>query len=294
MVDKIGFLGLGIMGGAMAANLARAGQPVFAWNRSPGKPGMAAAADAGATLVDTAEAAVEQAQIVFLCLSEAKDVEEILLGENGVAARLRPASLVVDTGTTGPDCAQRMSRALKEMGVRFLDAPVSGGDVGARNGTLTFMVGGARADFDECMPFFQAMGKNIKYCGPAGSGQGVKLCNQVLCAVNLVAVCEALKLAQVMNIDPNLVVDVCSTGAAGSWALSNLGPKILAGDFEPAFMIKHMVKDLDLVADAVGNLQRELPGTQLARNQLEIAAEMAGTTGGDQGTQAMMRVYRPD
>ena len=292
MVIKIGFLGLGIMGGAMAANLAKAGQPVFAWNRSPGKPGMAAAADAGATIVDTARTAVEQSEVVFLCLSEAKDVEEILLGDYGVASHLQPNALVVDTGTTGPECARRMSRALGEMGVRFLDAPVSGGDVGARNGTLTFMVGGHRADFDECVPFFECMGKNINYCGPAGSGQGVKLCNQILCAVNLVAVCEAFKLAEIMKIDPQLVVDVCSTGAAGSWALSNLGPKILRDDYQPAFMIKHMIKDLNLVSDEAGNMQRELPGTQLAENQFEIAAEMAGTTGGDQGTQAMMRVYR--
>jgi 3-hydroxyisobutyrate dehydrogenase len=283
------FIGLGIMGGAMAANISRAGLKVSGWNRTPGRPGAQAAADAGVTIVEDLHAAVPTADFVILCLSDVADLEQMLFGEKGIARSIKQGAVVIDMSTTGPECAQEVYSKLKEHDVHFLDAPVSGGDVGARNGTLTIMVGGDRAIFDRALPVFETMGKNIRHCGESGAGQAVKLCNQILCAVNMVAVCEAFSLAEQMNIDPNLVVEVCGTGAAGSWALSNLGPRILRGDYGPGFMIKHMLKDLHL-AESAGGSSDKLPGTALAEQRFTDICE-SEAKGDELGTQAMMLTY---
>jgi 3-hydroxyisobutyrate dehydrogenase len=282
------------MGGSMAANLARRGFDVKGWNRTPGRQSAQRAAEAGVQLKETPADAVAGAQVVFMCLTDVQDIEQALFGERAVAQAIEKGALVVDMSTTGPACARDLSRKLSAIGLRFLDAPVSGGDVGAREGTLTIMVGGAEADFNQCRPWFEAIGKNIWYCGPSGSGQAVKLCNQILCAVNMVAVCEAFHLAESLDIDPKLVVDVCQTGAAGSWALSNLGPRILRGDLGPGFKIKDMLKDLRLVGEALSDEPEEdiLPGTTLATEKFVNARDTDGTSGGDQGTQAMIRAYR--
>jgi 3-hydroxyisobutyrate dehydrogenase len=286
----VAYLGLGIMGAAMAANLARAGHRVRLWNRTGGRPGLAMAQDAGGVVCGSIAEAVSGVEVVLLCLGDQRDVEEVCLGNGGVAEAVQPGTLVVDMATTGPRCAKAVGECLGRQGIRFLDAPVSGGDVGARAGTLTIMVGGASEDFLACTPLFECMGKVVVHCGPVGSGQAVKLCNQVLCALNMVGVCEALSLAQAMNIDPTLVVEVCATGAAGSWALSNLAPKILAHDLEPAFMIKHMLKDLALVGGVIDQQGLCLPGVKLADNQFKSARDLAGS--GAQGTQAMIRTYQ--
>jgi 3-hydroxyisobutyrate dehydrogenase len=296
LTNKIAYLGLGIMGGSMAANLVRAGGSVRGWNRTAGRPTVEQAAANGVRLVGTAREAVQDADFVFLCLTNAQDIEHLLLGATadapGLLPDLKAGAIVVDMSTTGPQCARLLHKELAAHKLRFLDAPVSGGDIGARDGTLTIMVGGEEKDFNECRPWFEAMGKKIFYCGTAGSGQAVKLCNQVLCAVNLVAVCEALQLAQAQGIDPALVVDICQTGAAGSWALSNLGPRILKDDLKPAFKIKDMLKDLNLVRTAAPAGDDLLCGTLLADRKLTVARDLGGTSGGDQGTQAMIRAYR--
>jgi 3-hydroxyisobutyrate dehydrogenase len=285
------------MGAPMAAHLAEGGHQVKAWNRTPGKPGLETAARGGCQIVASAAEAVKGAEVVFACLSDAADLEKVLSDENllsaaGAQTRVAAGGTVfVDMGTTGPVCAVKMSKLLKARGFRFLDAPVTGGDVGARNATLTIMVGGDRQDFDFCLPLFQLMGKTVRYIGEAGSGQAVKLCNQILCAVNLVGVCEALSLAEQLGIDANLVVEVCASGAAGSWSLANLGPRILKSDFAPGFKIKDMRKDIALVAQAAGDLADKLPGTALADAKFNLVAQTAGTTGGEQGTQAMIRSY---
>lgn len=275
----------------MAANIARAKFPIHGWNRTPERPGVKVAEEAGVRLAATAADAVTDAEFVFLCLSDVPDLVEMLFGANGIAPLLKPDTIVVDMSTTGPRCARDVYERLSKQGVSFLDAPVSGGDVGARNGTLTIMVGGEQTAFDRTMPLFAAMGKNIRLCGPPGAGQGVKLCNQILCAVNMVAVCEAFELAEQMGINPSLVVEVCGTGAAGSWALSNLGPRILREDFAPGFMIQHMLKDLHLAAEAVGGELDELPGTALAEERF-IEVQESDPSGGSLGTQAMMRTYK--
>jgi 3-hydroxyisobutyrate dehydrogenase len=281
------------MGASMAANLARAGFEVVGWNRTPGKPNAARAQEAGVTLAASAVEAVTGAAAVFLCLTDVDDIEQMLLGPEGVVDAIGPGALVIDMSTTGPQCAQRLHRNLAERGLRFIDAPVSGGDVGAREGTLTIMVGGEKSDFEDALRYFQSIGKNIKYCGSAGAGQAVKLCNQILCAVNMVAVCEAFTLADELGIKPELVIEVCSTGAAGSWALANLGPRIARGDWAPGFKIKDMQKDLRLVLSCLKDNSRErLPGTVLADRQLDVVRDVSGDDSGAQGTQAMMRAYR--
>ena len=291
MNEQIAFLGLGVMGGYMAANLARGGYSVNAWNRTPNRPGVEVAASAGATVVSSIREAVETGDIIFSCLGDVPDVEEVILGSGGVAEFAKPGALVIDTSTIGPDAARKIGTELKQHNLRFLDAPISGGDIGAKNGTLTIMVGGEPTDFEESKPVLEVLGKTIRLCGPVGSGQAVKLCNQVLGALHMVGLCEAMQLAQQQGIDPKLVVEVCSTGAAGSWALSNLGPKIVESDFRPGFMIKHILKDLRLVQESLSASGQELPGVAISDRLFKIVKELDGGTGGEQGTQAMIRAY---
>ena len=256
------------------------------------RPGVETAARAGVAIAPSIREAVANAEVVFTCVSDVPDVEAVVLGREGVAETARAGTTVVDTSTIGSTAAKRIGAALDARGLRFLDAPISGGDVGAQKGTLTIMVGGDRTNFDRCLPLLEAMGKNIRLCGPVGSGQAVKACNQVLCAANLIGICEAMQLATEQGIDPNLIVEVCGTGAAGSWALSNLGTKVIASDFAPGFAIKHILKDLRLVRELVPDAEQALPGTSLADRLFRIAAALDGGTGGECGTQAMVRAYR--
>lgn len=272
----------------MAANLARRGYRVKAWNRTSDRPEVKIAADAGAEIVDSIAKAVNDAEIVFTCVGDVPDVEEVLLGNEGVVNYSPANTLIVDMSTIGSVAAKSIGQRLQQRQLRFMDAPVSGGDVGAQQGTLTIMVGGSEADFAECLPLFEAMGKNITLCGIVGSGQGVKMCNQILCSLHMVGLCEAMQLAKQQGIDPNLIVEVCGTGAAGSWALSNLGSKIIEEDYDPGFAIKHIVKDLRLVQ---GINQDELPGTTLADRLFKTVMAMDNGQGKEQGTQAMIRAY---
>jgi 3-hydroxyisobutyrate dehydrogenase len=292
MTKQVAFLGLGLMGGAMAANLARHGYQVKAWNRTSDKPGVIIAAQGGATIVNSISAAVSDAEIVFSCVGDVPDVEEVLLGQTGVIKYAQPNTLMVDMSTIGSNAAKKIGQALQQQQLRFMDAPVSGGDIGAKNGTLTIMVGGNETDFAECKPMLEAMGNNITLCGEIGSGQGVKMCNQVLASLYMVGLCEAMQLAKQQGIDPNLIVEVCGTGAAGSWALSNLGTKIINNDYEPGFAIKHIVKDLRLVQEINQTSGDNLPGTELADRLFKIVEAMDNRQGKEQGTQAMIRAYR--
>ncbi|MGB2926942.1 MAG: NAD(P)-dependent oxidoreductase [Limnothrix sp.] len=287
-MKKIAFLGMGVMGTPMALNLLKSNCAIAVWNRSINSPQLRRFK---ANTVDVAEsiaAAVQDADYIFTCVSDGPDVHEILLGNHGVIHAAKSDALVVDFSTIGAPAAQAIANELNAHNLRFLDAPVSGGDVGAENGTLTIMVGGDRPDFDEAQPYFQAMGKSIYYCGKTGSGQAVKMCNQVLCAIHMVALCEAIKLAESQGIDPNLMIEVCQTGAAGSWAIANLGRKITAEDFRAGFMVKHILKDLRLVKETLGD-SAELPGLAIATQKFQDTAELADAL--EQGTQAMFRAY---
>jgi 3-hydroxyisobutyrate dehydrogenase len=296
MTQKIAFLGLGVMGGAMAANLVKRGYSVLGWNRTKDRPTISTFTSVGGTLAKSLEDAVSEADVVFSCLGDVPDVTEVLIGDKGAMHFSRANTLFIDTSTIGSDAAKNIGNALMHDGLRFLDAPVSGGDVGARNGTLTFMVGGNPEDLQECLPLFEAMGSNIKHCGAIGSGQAVKLCNQTLVSVYMMALCETMQIAEKMGVDPQLVVDVCGSGAAGSWALTNLGMKVATGNYEPGFAIKHMLKDLRLVQE-ISDRQHldfsvDLPAIALAMQNFQKVSQLDDGKGAEQGTQAMIRAYQ--
>ena len=296
MTQKIAFLGLGVMGGAMAANLVKRGYSVLGWNRTKDRPTIATFTSVGGTLAESLEDAVREADVVFSCLGDVPDVTEVLIGDHGAMHFARANTLFIDTSTIGNDAAKKIGNALMHDGLRFLDAPVSGGDVGARNGTLTFMVGGNPEDLQECLYLFEAMGSNIKHCGAIGSGQAVKLCNQTLVSVYMLALCETMQFAEKMGIDPRLIVDVCGSGAAGSWALTNLGMKVATGDYQPGFAIKHMLKDLRLVQEISDrqdlDFPVDLPAIALAMQNFQKVSQLDDGQGAEQGTQAMIRAYQ--
>lgn len=284
----IAFLGMGVMGTPMTLNLLRAGYPVNVWNRSADSPNLLRVKSEGAAIAPSIAEAVRDADYIFTCVSDVPDVEAVLLGNFGVLHVAKANALIIDFSTIGALAARDIAKKLSAHNLRFLDAPISGGDVGAENGTLTIMVGGDRPDFDQAQPYFQTMGKNIYHCGEIGSGQAVKMCNQVLCAIHMVALCEAIKLAQYQGVNPDLMIEVCQTGAAGSWAIANLGRKITMADFRPGFMIKHILKDLRLVQETIENFPA-LPGFELATQQFKNTAQLADAL--EQGTQAMFRSY---
>ncbi len=289
---SVTYLGMGIMGASMAVNMAKSGIPVTVWNRTKDREGTRRAVEAGAKECESIKDAVSAAGLIFLCLTDVPDLEDVLFREGGVSDCATTGSVVIDMSTTGPACARRVSEKLALKNLFFIDAPVSGGDIGARNGTLTIMAGGNEECFNRCLPVFQKIGKNIHYCGKTGNGQAVKLCNQILCAVNMIAVCESLSLAEELSIDPNLMIEVCSSGAAGSWALANLGPRIIANNLEPGFMIKDMQKDLRLVREAISGSALNFAGRDLADQKFNDAIAALSPGGELKGTQAMIAAYR--
>lgn len=291
-MDKknIGFIGLGVMGSPMAQNLVKHQYTVKGWNRTQiDRTLVTQARENGVQIVPTIEEAVKDADFVCICVSDVPDVNQVIFGEGGIAHFAKPETIIIDFSTIGTQAVKDISEKLRSNGLHFMDAPVSGGDIGAKNGTLTIMVGGDDRDFQTSLPIFQAMGKNIVHCGIVGTGQAVKLCNQVLASIHMMAICEAMELAKTLNIDPELMIQVCSTGAAGSWALTNLAPKIASSDFAPGFMIKHILKDLRLVTESLEN--QTLPATDLATEMFKIVENLGGT---EQGTQAMIRAYQEE
>jgi 3-hydroxyisobutyrate dehydrogenase len=286
----VAYIGVGIMGAAMARNLLKAGVSVSACNRTRAKA-EALQAD-GASVVDSpAEAVAAGCRVVFVNVPDTPDVEAVLFGASGVTAAdasLLKGLIVVDHSTICPVTTKRFAERLAEHGALLVDAPVSGGDVGAREGTLSIMCGGDRAAFEAVRPLLEHVGKRITHLGPAGSGQACKACNQVAVIGVLSGVCEALALAKVSGLDLQQVVEVVAAGAAGSWQLANLGPKIAAGDHAPGFMIDLLLKDLRLVAGAAGAHDLPLPVTKLVETLFQSAAA-AGA--GRAGTQALAGVY---
>ncbi len=253
MTERVGYIGLGIMGRGMAANLLKAGFDLTVWNRTPARADELVAA--GATLAASPAELAARCDVIFSCVSDTPDVLEVLLGEQGAINGARPGALFVDMSTISPQGARDIAAALAAKGARFLDAPVSGGSEGAAKGTLSIMVGGADDDVARAMPFFQAMGKTITHVGAVGDGQSVKLVNQILVVGTMLAVSEALVFAQASGVDLAKTLAAVTGGAAGSWMLANRGPQCLARDWRPGFTIDLQQKDLRLVlqaADQVG------------------------------------------
>lgn len=256
---RIGFIGLGIMGRGMVANLLGAGFPVRVWNRTASRMGplVEAGAEGGKDPADVASGS----EIVITCVSDTPDVEEVILGERGVISGVRPGSLVVDMSTISPSVTREVGERLGEEGVAMLDAPISGGSEGAANGTLSIMVGGAGDQVERAMPAFRAMGKTITHVGPIGAGQTVKLVNQIVVVVNMLAVGEGLLFAEAAGVDLAKTLDAINGGAAGSWMLRNRGPQVIERDWRPGFMIDLQQKDLRLALDAADEMGVPLLGT---------------------------------
>jgi 3-hydroxyisobutyrate dehydrogenase len=286
-MSRIGFIGLGIVGAPMAGHLLRAGHALFVHTRTQSKA--TPLIEAGARWCDTPAEVGRQCEVLITIVTDTPDVEQVLFGQHGAASTLSRGACVVDMSTISPAGARRIAARLAERSIDFLDAPVTGGEIGARNATLTIMVGGERAALERVEPILKSLGNRIVHVGPSGAGQMLKACNQVLCVVNVIGVCEALTLARGGGIDPKLVVEALAAGAGGSWALSHLGAKIVAGDLKPAFMIKLMQKDLRIVQEAGQEFRTFLPGTALAQQLLRVVEGEPG--GGQLGTQAMIRAF---
>ncbi len=284
MAERIGFIGLGIMGEPMCRNLMKAGYACTVNTRT--KSRAEKLLSEGAEWSDTPKDTAGKSDVIITIVTDTPDVEKVILGENGIVEGIQPGSVVIDMSTISPSATRDMAAALKEKGADMLDAPVSGGDTGAIAGTLSIMVGGKQDAFDRCLPVFEAMGKSINLIGDHGAGQMTKLCNQVAVAVANLAMAEALLLAARAGLDMEKMLAAISGGAAGSWQLSNLAPRIIKRDFDPGFMVKLQQKDLRLVMGAASELGLELPGASLA-HQLFNAVEAAGE--GDEGTQALVK-----
>lgn len=261
MPEKIGFVGLGIMGRGMSQNLLKAGFALTVWNRTAGR--MAPLVEAGAQAAASPAEVAARSDMIVICVSDTPDVEAVILGADGILAGAKAGSLVIDCSTISPAVTVKLAQALAGKGVAMLDAPVSGGSEGAAKGTLSIMVGGEPADFERARPVFEAMGRTITLVGGHGAGQTVKLVNQILVVGHALAMSEALMLAQAGGVDLEKALAAVSAGAAGSWMLSNRGPQILARDWRPGFTIDLQQKDVRLVLDAAANLGVPLPGTAL-------------------------------
>ncbi len=281
---EIGFIGLGIMGRPMVRNLMKAGYSVTVYNRSQGAVNELVAA--GATKAVTPSELAGKSDVIITIVTDSPDVEAVVLGENGVVDGAQPGAVVIDMSTISPQVTRDIAQTLADKGVAMLDAPVSGGDKGAIAGTLSIMVGGDEAVFTACRDVFDALGKNIVHVGPNGMGQTVKLCNQVIVSINLLAVAESLTFATKAGADPTRVLDAVTKGAAGSWQLENLGPKMIEGDYAPGFMVKLLQKDLRLALEAGQAIEAAMPGTALV-NQLFRSVQALGC--GNEGTQALVK-----
>lgn len=282
--ERVGFIGLGIMGGPMAGNILKAGFPVTVWNRSREKA--MPVLDAGATLGASPQDVAEKSDIIITMVTASEDVRNVILGGQGVIHGAAPGSIVVDMSTISPRVTREIADALAARGIEMLDAPVSGGDVGARNATLSIMVGGDADSVARVQPVFAAMGKKITHIGPNGAGQTCKLVNQILVVGNNLAMAEALVFAQAAGVDVGRVVEAVSGGAAGSWQLSNLGPRVLKRDFAPGFSIANQQKDLRLAIEAADAMHLPLFSTTTAHNLFRVL-ESEGLS--ELGTQALIQ-----
>ena len=281
----VGWIGTGIMGSSMAGHVLQAGYELRVHNRTQAKAETLVAA--GAAWADSPATATDGADVVFTIVGFPREVEGVHLGEGGVLSAVRAGAIVVDMTTSTPSLAVRLAGAYAGRGAAALDAPVSGGDVGAREARLAIMVGGDSGACEAVRPLLEVMGKNIAWMGEAGAGQHTKMSNQVLLAGTMIGVCESLLYAAAAGLDPQAVIDIIGKGAAGGWSINNLGPRIARRDFAPGFLVEHFVKDMGIALSEAKTMGIVLPGLALAE-QLYLSLQATG--GGRYGTQALMRV----
>ena len=288
-MNKAGFVGLGVMGAPMATHLIEAGYQVAAWNRTASKADHLKVL--GARIASTPADVALGADVVFICVGDTPDVEEVLFGRDGIASGIAPGSLVIDCTTISPEAEEEYSRKLSVRGVHYLDAPLTGGQKGAVEGALTFMVGGAAEDIERARPYFLAMGKKVVHAGPAGHGQRLKSVNQLVCAIHLLALGEGLAFARELGLDLASAREVLISGAARSWALEVYGEKILRDDFTPGFALKWQAKDTRIALEAAKRLGLDLPGLKLADQRLREALNQGM---GEDGSHSVYKLYRKE
>ena len=283
---KLGFIGIGVMGKSMAGHLLDAGYELHIHTRT--RSSAQELIDNGATWHDDVGGVARVAGVIFTIVGFPRDVEQVYLAQDGIVANMRDGAILVDMTTSSPALAVRIAEAASARSGRCLDAPVSGGDTGAREARLSIMVGGDKDAYDIVLPLLKIMGENIVYQGKAGSGQHCKMCNQIAIAAGMLGVCEAMAYARESGLDPETVLESISTGAAGSWSLSNLAPRMLAGNFAPGFYVKHFIKDMTIAANSARDMGMDTPGLDLAKARYE---ELLANGGGDLGTQGLFQLY---
>lgn len=283
----IGFIGTGLMGNSMAGHLLKAGYPLHVFTRTKEKAQNLL--NQGAIWEASVASLAANVDVIITIIGTPKDVESVYLGEDGILAHAKKGSYAIDMTTSKPSLAETIAKKAEDKGVHVLDAPVSGGDVGARNAKLTIMVGGDQTTFDAMVPIFNVMGENIVLQGPAGAGQHTKVVNQVAIAPGMIGVCEALLYASESGLNPKRVLDSIETGAAGSWSLSNYGPRMIDGDFAPGFAIKHYIKDMKIALESAEEMGLETPGLLLALDMYEKVAAKGEL---ESGTHALLTFYR--
>ncbi|KPH77616.1 MULTISPECIES: NAD(P)-dependent oxidoreductase [Bacillaceae] len=282
----IGFVGTGVMGKSMAANLQKAGYSINVYTRTKAK-----ADDLikdGAAWKTTVKELTNDSDVIITMVGYPSDVEEVYFGSNGILENAKQGSFVIDMTTSKPSLAVKIYEAAKEKNIHALDAPVSGGDIGAKNGTLAIMIGGEQEAYDSLLPIFQVMGENIILQGKAGAGQYTKLVNQIAIASNMIGVSEAIAFARKAGLNPEKVLDSISTGAAASYSLSKLAPRMLKEDFAPGFYVKHFIKDMTIALESAKELGLSTPGLELSLNLYKELAEKGEE---DSGTQALIKLF---
>ncbi|MCM3241640.1 NAD(P)-dependent oxidoreductase [Cytobacillus oceanisediminis] len=282
----IGFVGTGVMGKSMAGHLLKAGYPLVVYTRTKEKA--SELIKHGAEWAETPLEVAKKANFIITIVGYPADVEEVYLGENGIITNGRENTYVIDMTTSTPTLAKKIYEEAGKKGMHAIDAPVSGGDIGARDAKLSIMAGGDRDAFLAVEPIFNLLGTNIVYQGKAGAGQHTKMCNQIAIASNMIGVCEAVVYAEKAGLDPRTVLQSISSGAAGSWSLSNLAPRIIDGNFEPGFYIKHFIKDMNIALDEAEAMDMMTPGLALAK---KMYAELSEKGEENSGTQALYKYW---
>ena len=285
MKDKIGWIGTGIMGNPMAKHLVNAGYKLNVYNRTKEKA--AELISMGSTWLDSPAEIAASSDVIVTIIGFPKDVEECYFGEQGIFQKINPGTILIDMTTTKPSLAIKISEKAGKAGAEFIDAPVSGGQVGATAGTLSIMIGGKKEVVDSVLPLFRAFGKNMVYQGKAGSGQHTKMCNQITIAGTMIGVCEGLIYGAKAGLDLNTMLESITKGAAGCWTLDVLAPKVVKGDYAPGFSVDNFVKDLTIVLEEAEAMKLSLPGVALVK-QLYMSLKAMGN--GSSGTQSLYLV----
>ena len=283
----IGCIGIGVMGKSMVSHLMEAGYEAHIYTRT--KATAETLLTKGAIWEETPGKVAAAADVIITIVGYPHDVEEVYLSEDGILANCSPGNIVIDMTTSSPKLAKTIYESAKEKGVASLDAPVSGGDVGAKNGTLSIMVGGDEATFEAVYPLFEIMGKNIVFQGAPGSGQHCKMANQIAIASTMMGVCESIRYAEKAGLDPATVLKSIETGAAGSWSLSNLAPRMIKDDFDPGFYVKHFIKDMNIALESSKEIGLSAEGLALAKSLYD---QVANDGGENLGTQALYKNYK--